>query len=100
MYRYKTALEKRILPVLGDIPLKDLTRLDVTNWYTKLRVVLAEEARGRKWHGKEKSDGLKKGGTCTSSAPILRLDAYANLPNCPPARQHASVGDVALNSGG
>lgn len=57
LYRYKTALEKRILPVLGDIPLKDLTRLDVANWYTKLRVVLAEEARGRKWHGKEKSDG-------------------------------------------
>lgn len=55
--RYETALEKRILPELGDIPLKDLTRLDVTNWYTKLDATLAEEARSRNWYGQEKSDG-------------------------------------------
>ena len=50
-------MKKRILPELGDIPLKDLTRLDVTSWYTKLAATLAEEARLRTWHGQEKSDG-------------------------------------------
>ncbi|WP_158281158.1 tyrosine recombinase XerC [Promicromonospora sp. AC04] len=55
--RYETALEKRILPELGDIPLKDLTRFDVASWYTKLAATLAEEARSRTWRGQEKSDG-------------------------------------------
>lgn len=56
-YRYEKALEKRILPVLGDIPLKDLTRLDITSWYTALRLALAQEAKSRTWAGNEKSDG-------------------------------------------
>ncbi|MFD1506770.1 tyrosine recombinase XerC [Georgenia yuyongxinii] len=44
-YRYEGTLRKRILPELGDIPLRELSRLDVTNWYTKMRAQLAAEAR-------------------------------------------------------
>src|SRR5690606_14905636 len=32
-------------------------RLDIANWYTKLRATLAEEARTRKSRSKEKPDG-------------------------------------------
>lgn len=67
-YRYTRALEKRILPVLGEIPLKDLTRLDVTSWYTALRVTLAKEAKSRTWAGEEKSDGR---GTLFSAYQVL-----------------------------
>ncbi|WP_448071800.1 site-specific integrase [Georgenia yuyongxinii] len=50
-YRYEGALRKRILPELGDIPLQELSRLDVTNWYTKMRAQLASEARAEHRRG-------------------------------------------------
>lgn len=45
IYRYERTLRKRVLPDLGHIPLRDPTRLDVTNWYTKMRAQLAAEAK-------------------------------------------------------
>lgn len=50
-YRYEQTLRKRVLPDLGDIPLRDLTRLDISNWYTKLRAQLAAEARAAQRKG-------------------------------------------------
>ena len=56
-YRYEYNLRKWIAPGLGDIPLAQLTRLDVTNWYTELRAQVAREARARHRRGTEKHDG-------------------------------------------
>ncbi len=55
-YRYERILATRILPELGDVPLAQLTRLDVTDWYTRLRAQLAREARART-RGSETHDG-------------------------------------------
>ena len=54
VYRYERALELRVLPVLGDVPLADLARLDITDWYTGLVTDLAAEAKraGRKGDGR------------------------------------------------
>lgn len=51
-------LDKRILPVLGDVPLAALTRMDVTSWYMTLSVQLAKEADERRERGfKGNTDG-------------------------------------------
>ncbi|WP_447925497.1 site-specific integrase [Georgenia muralis] len=50
-YRYEQTLRRRVLPDLGDIPLRDLSRLDITNWYTKMRAQLAAEARAAQRKG-------------------------------------------------
>ncbi|RPF21427.1 site-specific integrase [Myceligenerans xiligouense] len=56
--RYRRMLNKRILPALGDIPLADLTRMDVTTWYMTLAVTLAKEADERRARGyKGNTDG-------------------------------------------
>jgi integrase len=56
--RYRRMLDKRILPVLGDIPLSALSRLDVTSWYMTLSVTLAAEADKRRARGyKGNTDG-------------------------------------------
>jgi integrase len=56
--RYEQALEQRILPELGDIPLNDLTRLDVANWYTQLAAKVSAEVKARKANGyKGNNDG-------------------------------------------
>lgn len=47
LYRYEYNLRVRLLPELGEIPLAELTRLDVTNWYTRLAARLAAEAKAR-----------------------------------------------------
>lgn len=56
--RYRRMLDNRILPELGDIPLTELTRLDVTSWYMTLSVTLAKEAEERRERGfKGNTDG-------------------------------------------
>ncbi len=55
-YRYQRNLDKRIMPELGHIPLTHLTRLDITDWYMRLRAQLAREARDRR-RGTEQHDG-------------------------------------------
>jgi integrase len=56
--RYTRALKQRILPELGHIPLAELTRLDVANWYTRLAATAAAEAKVRKANGyKGNNDG-------------------------------------------
>jgi hypothetical protein len=56
--RYERALEQRILPELGEIPLNDLTRLDVANWYTGLAATVSAEVEARKANGyKGNNDG-------------------------------------------
>jgi integrase len=56
--RYERALKQRILPELGQIPLADLSRLDVANWYTRLAATASAEAKLRKENGcKGNNDG-------------------------------------------
>jgi hypothetical protein len=59
--RYTKILKNRILPELGDIPLRDLTRLDITNWHTRLTTTLAREARERQAKGHKKGTGDGRG---------------------------------------
>jgi integrase len=67
--RYRRMLDKRILPVLGDVPLAALTRMDVTSWYMTLSVQLAKEADERRARGfKGKTDGR---GTLYSAYQVL-----------------------------
>ncbi|WP_423465011.1 site-specific integrase [Promicromonospora sp. MS192] len=97
--RYDTALEKRILPELGDIPLKDLTRLDVTNWYTKLDATLAEEARMRKWHGQGKSDGRGALYSAYQTLSSILNDAVEHeLLDASPAKVKGALRYKALHS--
>jgi hypothetical protein len=67
--RYRRMLDKRILPVLGDVPLAALTRMDVTSWYMTLSVQLAKEADERRARGfKGNTDGR---GTLYSAYQVL-----------------------------
>lgn len=67
--RYKRALAQRILPELGDIPLNDLSRLDVANWYTRLAATVSAEAKVRRANGhKGNNDGR---GVLFSSYQVL-----------------------------
>jgi hypothetical protein len=64
--RYRRMLGKRILLVLGDIPLAAITRMDVTSWYMTLSVTLAKEAderRARGYKGNTRSSRTARSGS-------------------------------------